>query len=249
MLQEYYIRQKDVEDSRGPFNVEQLASLAEAGQIDDETIIYDVEKETWEELANMPEMRAQLFPEKRKLNLKPKEDVVRLNIESEDDAPITVDQMLAEAEGRTKGTKHARRLDELQEHMAYVGMHVAAILFLLSGLALFIPDMGLLFSFDFGAMLVNPLVLVGAVDLGLAVILFLRTTAVYPFIRFRAALGVGFFTVLYLSIGEPIMLASVVLGSLAIYFCTISAALIPIAIATVVGLLGMGTFAYLVLLT
>ncbi len=249
MLQEYYIRQKDVDESRGPFTVEQLASLAEAGQIDDETIIYDVDRETWEELAHMPELRASLFPEQRKLNLKPKEVIARLNVESEDDAPVTVDEMLAAAEGRTKGTKHKMRIDELQEYLAYVGMHVAAVIFLLSGIALFVPDMGLLFGFDFAAMMRNPLVLIGAVDLGLAFILFLRTTAVYPFIRFRAALGVGFFTVLYLSYDEPLLLASVVLGSIALYFCTISATIAPVAIATVIGLLGMGTYAYLILLT
>ena len=249
MEPEYYIRQKDVEDSRGPFSVDQLSSLAEAGQIDTETLIYDVEKETWNELSELPQLKAELFPERRKLNLKPKEDVARLNLEDDNSPAITVDEMLAQAEGRTKDTKHKKNLDEKREILAYFGMHVAAVIFLLSGIALLAQDAGLLFSFDISAMMVNPLVLIGVVDLVLALILFLRTTAVYPFIRFRAALGVGFFALLYFSYGEPILLAAAVAGSVGLYFCTITVAMVPLAIVSILGLAGMGFFAYLIVLT
>ncbi len=249
MEQEYYIRQNDIEDSRGPFTVDQLASLAEAGQIDDQTFIYDVEKEIWDELANLPELKSALFPEKRKLNLKPKEQIARLNPDEEGETAITVDEMLAQAEGRTKETRHSRNLDELKEKLAYVGMHVAAVIFLLSGLALFIPDMGLLFSFDLEGLMLNPLVIVGVVDLVIALILFLRTSGVYPFIRFRAAFGIGFFSILHFSHGDPVLVASAVLGSIGLYLCTITAALPPLAVATLIGLGGMGTYAYIILLT
>ncbi len=249
MEPEYYIRQQDVEDSRGPFTVDQLASLAEAGQIDSDTLIYDVDKETWNELKDLPELRAKLFPERKKLNLKPKEEVARLNQEDDNAPPITVDEMLAQAEGRTKDTKHKRNLDEKRELLAYCGMHVAAVIFLLSGIGLVAQDAGLLFGFDISGMLVNPLVLIGVVDLGIAFILFLRTTAVYPFIRFRAALGVGFFALLYFSYGEPTLLAAAVAGSIGLYFCTITVAMIPLVIFSLLGLGGMGVFAYLLALT
>ncbi len=249
MEPEYYIRQKDAQESRGPFTVDQLTSLAEAGQVEDDTLIYDVEKETWNEVSELPDLKAQLFPEKRKLNLKPKENVARLNIEDENAEPITVDEMLAQAEGRTKDTKHQRNLDELRVVYAYIGMHVAAVIFLLSGIALVAQDADILFGLEFGAMLVNPLVLIGVVDLGLATVLFLRTTAVYPFIRFRAALGVGFFAVVYLSYGEPILLTAAVAGSIGLFFCTITVALLPLAAFCILGLGGMGAFAYLLMLT
>lgn len=249
MEPEYYIRQKDVEDSRGPFSTNQLSSLAEAGQIDDETLIYDVEKETWSELSEMPQLKAELFPERKKLNLKPKENVARLNLEDDNAPPITVDEMLAQAEGRTKDTKHKRNLDEQREFLAYVAMHVAAVIFLISGIGLVAQDAGILFSFDISAMIVNPLVLIGAIDLVIALILFLRTTAVYPFIRFRAALGVGFFALLYFSYGEPTLLVAAVAGSVGLYFCTITVALAPLVIISILGLGGMGYFAYLIALT
>ena len=93
-----------------------------------------------------------------------------------------------------------------------------------------------------GAQLIaNPLVLLGVVDLVLAVLLGLGMTTLYPFVRFRAALGLGWlgFTFVMQGLQEPLLYA--VAGSAGLYLCTIFTSLVPalIAIAAAVGGMGM----------
>lgn len=70
--QEYYVRKPDSENARGPFNLDKLKSLAEAGQVDRESLYYDAATENWNKVGDNPELCAQLFPEKVKLTLKKK---------------------------------------------------------------------------------------------------------------------------------------------------------------------------------
>ena len=70
--QEYYVRKPDSENARGPFDLEKLISLAEAGQIDRQSLYYDEKSEGWKPIGGSPELCAKLFPEKTKLSLKKK---------------------------------------------------------------------------------------------------------------------------------------------------------------------------------
>ena len=45
--QEFYIRQATETDARGPYNLEQLMSLAETGFVTPETLYYDTISECW----------------------------------------------------------------------------------------------------------------------------------------------------------------------------------------------------------
>src|SRR5690606_41179358 len=90
-MQEFYIRKEGDEDSRGPFTLEQLASLIEAGQVDRQTFYYDSVAEKWVEIQSNPELVQILFPVKKKLSMRPKELVETVNVApKEDEAPITV---------------------------------------------------------------------------------------------------------------------------------------------------------------
>ena len=62
MADEYYIRKPDQETARGPYNIEKLQSLAEAGQVDTETLYYDENLETWAAIASNEELRHEIFP-------------------------------------------------------------------------------------------------------------------------------------------------------------------------------------------
>src|SRR5262245_3459894 len=102
--QEIYIRNATETEARGPFNPQQVADLAEAGQVTAETLVYDASTEQWVSLNSDPILMAVVFPEKKKLSLKNKE-IKSLNQPVEQTRAITVDDMLAAAEGRTVDTR------------------------------------------------------------------------------------------------------------------------------------------------
>src|SRR5471030_3169856 len=102
---EFYIRSPSETEARGPFNLEQVISLAEAGQVTAETLYYDAATEQWVAVGANAEVKLAVFPEKKKLGIKRDAKVATLNKESDSDAPISVNDMLAAAEGRTDDTK------------------------------------------------------------------------------------------------------------------------------------------------
>src|SRR5207244_4961940 len=58
--QELYIRNATETEARGPFNVQQVADLAEAGQVTAETLIYDPASEQWVALSRSEEHTSEL---------------------------------------------------------------------------------------------------------------------------------------------------------------------------------------------
>ena len=77
--QELYIRNATETEARGPFNVQQVADLAEAGQVTADTLIYDANTEQWVALNTNPDLMRSIFPEKKKLSLKAKEIKTLIN--------------------------------------------------------------------------------------------------------------------------------------------------------------------------
>ena len=69
-MADYYIRTPDYENSRGPFDAAQLLSLAEAGQITENTLHYDENKEEWVPIALNEKLNALVFPEREPLSLR-----------------------------------------------------------------------------------------------------------------------------------------------------------------------------------
>ena len=49
---EYYIRTPEQDESRGPFDASKLRTLAEAGQVTENTLYYDEDKEEWIPMAS-----------------------------------------------------------------------------------------------------------------------------------------------------------------------------------------------------
>ena len=68
--QEFYIRNASETEARGPFTIEQLVSLAEAGQVTADTLYYDANAERWLALGSDLTIKAAIFPEKKKLVIK-----------------------------------------------------------------------------------------------------------------------------------------------------------------------------------
>ena len=245
--QEYYIRGINDTEARGPFTVEQLITLGETGQIDTETLFYDAATEQWATISANEELKNAVFPQKKKLTFKAKESIQDLNIQKEEHRPITVDQILAAAEGRTDETKDMRSRVAAQRNAARIGLYAGLVVFLLSTAALLVPNVDVVSSFDPKAIVREPLILLGLVDLVCAMLLGLEVVTAYPFIRFRAAFGLGFLSVFFWSQSHPHVVLAVAVGSVGMYFCTVSVSYVPVITAALLGLAGIGGFAFFML--
>jgi hypothetical protein len=238
--QEFYIRKATETDARGPFTLEQLSSLAENGQVDPDTYYYEAASETWATISGNPALMENLFPEKRSLRVKAKTDaqVKALNTVSESDRPITVNDMLLAAEGRTPDTKDKADPAIARGRAAGVGLYAAMGILFVSAAAYILPHIDILVSLDLGAILHAPLLLLGLLELALGLCLALGAIGAYPAVRFAAMLGFGFTGALYYLNGDIVPLAFAAAAGFGLFLCTIFLSLPTVLVAAVIGFVG-----------
>lgn len=238
--QEYYIRKATETDARGPFTLEQLTSLAENGQLDAETFYYDAAAESWVAINSNPALQQTLFPARKTLRVKPKTDaqVKPLNVTSQDDRPITVNDMLLAAEGRTPDTKDKADPAIAQGKAAAVGLYASMAVLFVTAVAYILPHIDVVFSLKPLALLQSPLVLFGGFNLLLGVCLALGSVGAYPVVRFAAMLGFGFTGALFYLQGQPMPLAFSAATALGLFFCTILVNMPGVILAGVFGFVG-----------
>lgn len=246
---EYYVRGLNDTEARGPFSMEQLRSLTESNDptknITQETYFYDAATEQWLQIGTHTELKAALWPEKRKMGFKQKE-FKAINEEKTDSAPaITVQQFLAAAEGKTDETKGKKDKGDQMMKAAQWGTRSAAVISLLSAVALILPSIDPLLALDFVKLADKPFVYLGLVDAVIGLLLLLGVITIYPFVRFRAVFGLGFLGFLFMTQGQLTPMIAVAAGSTGLYFCTIFLSYIPLAVAALVGLGGMAMLATL----
>jgi hypothetical protein len=90
-------------------------------------------------------------------------------------------------------------------------------------------------------LLAHPLLLLGAADLVLAVVLALGVVSAYPIIRFRAALGLGFAGFILWTHGQALASFALVGGCVGLYGCTVFVTFMPVILTAA---LAIGGFAY-----
>jgi uncharacterized protein DUF4339 len=236
--QELYIRNASDTEARGPYGVEQLASLADAGQVSGETLVYDAEAEQWVALSTKAELMAVIFPEKKKLGLK-KTEFKSLNKTDEKAKAITVDDMLAAAEGRTDDTSDKANPEIAMLRAARIGMWAALVALVISAAGEILPSTEALTSGELGKLVSAPVVLLGCADVFLAVMLGLGVVSLYPFIRFRAALGLGWLGITFWLQNQQMPLLALAIGSAGLYLCTVFVRFVPVVVAAAAGVLGM----------
>jgi hypothetical protein len=201
MPEEYYVREPDAETARGPFNLDKLITLAEAGQVGTDTLYYDPKMQAWATIASNPRLKEEVFPAKRKLILKPKGDseINNLNADEGSIPAVSVSDMLAAAEGKSSDTKHVKNEAKWRERAASMAIPVIGLMMILSAVSQIYPGWEVLRPwFDSSyeqtvSIWKNPLVIVGIVDLVLAFLVLLSMTEIFPLLRFRAMLGLGYF--------------------------------------------------------
>lgn len=247
--QEIYIRGANDTEARGPFTMEQLVSLAESNDpvkgVTPETYFYDAATEQWLLVSSSREMKAALWPEKKKLGFKQKEFIVIGGGKTNSAPPITVQEFLAAAEGKTEDTKGKKDKSLMMMNAAIWGTRSAAVISLLSAVALILPSIDVLISLDLAKILEKPFILLGVVDAGIGILLLLGVITLYPFVRFRAVFGLGFLGFLFMTQGQLTPMIAVAAGSTGLYFCTIFLSYIPLAVAALLGLGGMAMLATL----
>lgn len=242
--QEFYIRGENDTDARGPFTQDQLSSLVEAQQVDGATLYYDAALEQWVPISTNESLMAFLFPEKRKLKVRPKDDIDTLNVEQIGDAPIRVEDMLAAAEGRTPDS-HGRIDPKITaERVAGVGRYLLIATLFLSMFAMLMPRLDIVYSLDLGEIATDPFVLLGLADVFFVIVLFLGATSFYPVVRFRALFAVGLLCFMFFLTGQYQLMIAVGAGTLGMYLMTLAVAWAPLIPAAVLGLGGMAALAY-----
>lgn len=244
--QEIYIRNESETEARGPFTFAQLADLADAGQVDGKTLMYNATTEQWVALETDAEVMAGVFPPKRKLTLRNKE-IATLNKANDRSKPISVDDMLAAAEGRTTDTKGKADPELAMARAARVGMLGGILALLLAAGGEILPGSAALMALDVEKLLAQPLVLLGVADVVLAVLLGLGMTSLYPLIRFRAALGFGLIGFMLYAQGQHEPLLHLGAGCLGLYSCTVFVRLLPALLAALAAAGGMGMLSWFLL--
>lgn len=241
--QELYIRNATETEARGPFSVQQVTDLAEAGQVTAETLVYDPTTEQWVALNTNTELMTIIFPEKKKLSLKAKE-IKTLNKADDTAKPITVNDMLDAAEGRTDDTKDKSDPQIAMMRAARLGMIAAIVALVVAAAGEILPGVDALMAMDGAKLLAQPLVILGVVDLGLAVLLGLGMVTLYPMVRFRAALGLGLLGFMFFAQGQSVQIAELAAGTIGLYLCTVFVSLIPVILAGLAAVGGMGLISW-----
>ena len=245
--QEIYIRGANDAEARGPFTLDQLVSLAESNDpikgVTAETYFYDATTEQWLLVGSSPEMKAALWPEKKKMGFRQKEFKVINEEGAESAPPITVQDFLNAAEGKTDETKGKADKAVVMMNAAVWGTRSAAGISLLSAVALTLPSIDAIIAMDPAKLLDRPFIVLGLADAFIGLLLLLGVISIYPLIRFRAVFGLGFLGFLFMTQGQLTPMLAVAAGSAGLYFCTIFLSYIPLAVAALLGLGGMAMLA------
>jgi hypothetical protein len=240
--QEFYIRNETDTEARGPFTIEQLTSLIDSDQVAPTTLFYDATAEQWTPIEQDAALKEALFPEKRKLAMRTAPTSEMLNKSTgHSAAPIMVDDLLAAAEGRTSETKDNKDPYADMARAAGMGRWAVIIALVLAAAGELLPSADIIMEMDPMKILGAPLIFLGAIDLFIAVLLGLGVVALYPAVRFRAALGLGFLGFIFFTHGQSELFTAIVGGSVGLYCCTIFVRYVPVIVSA---LMAVGGFAF-----
>ncbi len=250
-MSDYYIRTPDQNESRGPFDSAKLQTLAEAGQITENTLYYDETKEEWLPIALNEELKAVVFPQREKLALKVNEKAASKTDESKEDegASIRVEEMLAAADGNTPEKREIKRKEESSHKAATLSCSGIGLMMITSAVFLLMPHFDVISSAiqegNYFSVLNYPFILIGIFDFIMAVFLFLAVTEVYPLLRGRAMLTLGFGLYVGWSLGDPMLMGLCAAGGVGIFLATIAQSYTIMLLALLLGIGGNGYLAYL----
>ncbi len=251
-MPEYYIRTPEQDESRGPFNISKLRTLAEAGQITGDTLYQDERTEEWVAIAANEALLAEIFPVSQSLKLRASaasDDKAATDNKAEEDTSIRVEDLLKAAEGDTDETRHLKQRQKSFEKAVELASMTLGVMLLLSALALLVPHhhaiQAAISESAFTRLLNYPILLAGLFDLVIAILLLLAVSEVYPLVRGRSMLGMGFGVYVGWALGDPLLLLAFGLGGAGLFVATLATRLSTMLLAIVMGVGGNGLLAYL----
>jgi hypothetical protein len=156
--------------------------------------------------------------------------------------------MLAAADNRTEGAGAKTKL-RTQVRVARLGLWSTVLMLVASSASLMLSPPAIMHigTGDLARLFSHPFALLGAFDLLLALFLCLQMVSVYPLVRVRALLGLGFFGIIFWSYSEPAPIAWIALASIGLYFSTIFITAIRLVVAILIGFSGAAAFAHYML--
>jgi hypothetical protein len=261
-MSEYYIREIDCEEARGPYSVDKLAAFVESGQMTKETLYYDEEMSAWLRLGDSPHFAEDLFPVRRKLSLRKADapesestaegDSAEKVIVPEKDLPgPDIAEILAAADGRTEETQHLRKRQRSAAAAARYLCTMMGLAFLMSAFTLLYPNFewlqSIIVSNQWDQLLKAPFIWVGVVDLFIALCCFLAVSEIFPIIRIRAALGFGFALYVGWAGGDFIYLIATLIAMTGLWTATCTQRLWLMLIAFIAIFGGMGVLVWMAL--
>jgi hypothetical protein len=254
-MSEYYIKQPNTDNARGPLTLEQMISMAETGMVTQDTLLYDEISEKWRPVSSFTELLPVLFPEKKALRLNRKEpgpteqQVATAIAEGRTKPKVSAESILAAASGDTRKTRHVGEARRSKEKAIATMVPGIGGLLLISGIALLFPVQTRLFTGgeDGGILLealFHPMPLLGLCLLGLSVSTFLGVTSLFSMVRAIASITMGMSAYFFWAWGNPyLMVASTCLG-LGIFTATFSLRYGWLLISLLTGLVGSAAIAY-----
>lgn len=126
-------------------------------------------------------------------------------------------------------------------------MWAAVVCLVLAAAGELLPAADAIQAVDLDGIVLQPLVFLGALDLFMATMLGLGVVAFYPFIRFRAALGLGLFGFLYYTQGQNMPLIAAIGGAVGLYLVTVCVNMFPVIVVAALGVAGMAGTSYFLL--
>lgn len=252
-MEEYFIRNPESEEAKGPYTIEQLLSLAEANKIDPETLFYDDEKEVWLAIKGSETLKEKLFPSEKKLILRKKEEPEELppaEAKKQAESKIAIEDLLAAAEGDTKETKHKAVARKWKDRVSVLTIKTLTLTFFLSAVGLMFINLETVMTLDPMEILKNPFLIFAAIDLLFTLSLALSVTTVYPLIRFRSVIGLGFMSYYFWNFDQPIISALIAVSMLGTFVNTLTlriSVFIFSGTAAIFGMLGFIAMYYLYL--
>lgn len=245
-MSEYLVRAPGSENTDGPFSVDQLKELVTAELVTPETLYKTEDMEDFLPIGDQSDLWGQIKAQpKVGLKLKKKESKPDPEAEgakptkkktpeaapppSPTDESSNIDVMLAAAEGKTAQTKHVQKLKKSRERAVTLLLPGIVLMLFLSIGGLIQPVWEQVFEmFKSGEYSVDILfnhktLLFVIADLFLAIGIGLGQTGLFPLLRFRAALGLGFFAYVFYSRGDPLAVAALTglqFGMLSSTLCT-----------------------------
>jgi hypothetical protein len=209
-MSEFFIRYPNSEEAKGPYNIEQLQSLSEAKKVKPDTLYYDEDKEVWVAVGSNTDLNELLFPAEKKLALRKKEDSdLNLLNKGEEKKKVTIEEILAAAEGDTEETKNKTVKAKWKHRTIGFTSLSLTITFVLSAAGLAFLNLDTIKTMDPLLILASPFVIFAAVDAFLTLCLALSVTTIYPVVRFRAVAGLGFMALYFYSFDQTTLAALV----------------------------------------